>query len=284
MIRAKVLLTALVVLGVMASASAEASHTAATLTIRSATCTGCKWSQGWFKGSVKFSAVVDGASQLQATVRSAKTNKLVIAPRVFSVGAGTFTKTIALSSRPLPTGAYLMGLTGTSGGVSLPAVTKTFAVPTPVEGVADRSYASATKNGKPVKVISGGPHVIYAHFHFLQRPTQASKVQLHMAETELHRRRHGDEEVPRHVLHIRASLGRRLGTRHVLLLPQGLRQARQGPLRPGPLAITPTGNRRRLAQVDRHLVRDVLGEERVRGASCSRRLPSPIITRLPSSA
>ena len=176
MIRAKVLLTALVVLGVMASASAVASHTAATLTIRSATCTGCKWSQGWFKGSVKFSAVVDGASQLQATVRSAKTNKLVIAPRVFSVGAGTFTKTIALSSRPLPTGAYLMGLTGTSGGVSLPAVTKTFAVPTPVEGVADRSYASATKNGKPVKVISGGPHVIYAHFHFLQRPTQASKV------------------------------------------------------------------------------------------------------------
>jgi hypothetical protein len=176
MVRAKVPLTTLVLVGVLASGSAVASDTAPTLTISRANCADCKWRQGWFKGGVRFSAAVSGESQLQATVRSAKTKKLVIRPLTFTVGAGAFTKTIKLSSRPLPTGPYLLELTGTSGGVTLPAATKKFSVPTPVEGVADRSYASATRDGRAVRVIPHGAHVIYARFHFLQPPQKKSKV------------------------------------------------------------------------------------------------------------
>jgi hypothetical protein len=180
MVRAKVPLTALVLTGVLAgvlvSGSAVASKAAATLTIQKASCEGCKWRQGWFKGSVKFSASVSGASQLKAVVRSAKTHKVLIKPLQFSVGAGTFTKTMRLNSRPLPTGSYRVELTGTSGGVTLPQATKSFSVPTPVEGVADRSYATKTRNGSAVRVVPHGAHVIYAHFHFLQRPEKPGKV------------------------------------------------------------------------------------------------------------
>ena len=179
MVRAKVPLTALVLTGVLAgvlaSGSAVASKAASTLTIQKASCAGCKWRQGWFKGSVKFSASVSGASQLQAVIRPAKTQKVLVR-RKFSVGAGTFTKIMRLNSRPLPTGSYLVELTGTSGGVTLPRATKSFSVPTPVEGVADRSYATKTRSGPAVRVVPRGAHVIYAHFHFLQRPEKPSKV------------------------------------------------------------------------------------------------------------
>lgn len=174
MLNKNALLAGLLGVGLLVSGSAVASHEAApTLTIKSAACKSCKWRQGWFTGSVTFSATVTDQSQLQATVRSAKTQKLVVAPRQFSVGAGTFTRSVRLSHRPLP-GTYVLELTGTSGGATLPDARKTFSVPTPVEGVADRGYASATRNG-PAKRVFHRPRVIYAHFHFLQRP-QASKV------------------------------------------------------------------------------------------------------------
>ena len=81
-----------------------------------------------------------------------------------------------------------------------------------------------------------------------------------MAKTELHRRRHGDEEVPRHVYTYVRSLGGALepGTYYCYLkvsgkLAKGLSvRSRSQSLR----------NRRRLAQVDLHLVRDVLGKKR----------------------
>jgi hypothetical protein len=161
------------VIAAVVSGSAVASRQAPTLTITKAACTACKWKQGWFKGRVRFSATVSGQSQLQATVRKLKTGKLVIPPSSFSVGAGTFTKTLKLSSRPLP-GTYVVELTGTSGGVSLPDAKKAFSVPTPVEGVADRSYASLTEHGPAVRVFRH-TRVIYAHFHFLF-PPQSSKV------------------------------------------------------------------------------------------------------------
>lgn len=162
-------------LGVFALAAAgsvaASQRASATLTIDRATCTGCTWRQGWFKGSVEFSATASAAAQVVATIRSAKTKKVITAPRRFSVAAGTFTNTIALSGRPLP-GTYRLGLR--LAGSSANQAEKSFTVPTPVEGVSDRGYASATRDGRAKRVFHR-THKIFAHFHFLVRP-QASKV------------------------------------------------------------------------------------------------------------
>ena len=163
-----VLVCGLVLLGLLASGSAVASRQAGpTLTINNATVT-AKWRESWLKGNVRFSATVSASAQLEATLRSQKTHRLVSRPLDFSVGGGTFTKTIKLSARPVP-GTYRLRITGTSGGTTLPNADRLVSVPAPQEGVVDRSYASKSKNSSAVHVIRGA-HQIFAHFHFLTRP------------------------------------------------------------------------------------------------------------------
>jgi hypothetical protein len=160
---ATVLLGAALLAGSSALASQQAGPT---LTISSTTLK-ASWKEGWFKGSVKFKVSVGGSAQLDASLRSTATHK-VVANMNFSVGSsGSATKTLAFPARPVP-GAYVLDVSGTSGGSSVKA-DRNVTVPTPSEGVVDRSYASKSQSGSSVHVIHHASK-IWATFHFLTRP------------------------------------------------------------------------------------------------------------------
>lgn len=161
-------LVGLALLALLASGAAVASREdQPSVTISSASVS-AKWRQSWLKGHVTFTFVTTAASQLEVTLRSEQTHELNTRPLELSVGAGSFTKTIQLSARPVP-GTYSLRITGTSGGTTIPAVQRLLTIHAPVEGVVDRWYTSRTKDGPPTHVIRGA-HQIFAHFHFLVRP------------------------------------------------------------------------------------------------------------------
>jgi hypothetical protein len=158
------ILAALLGVGLLVSGTALASHRAAsTVTITSAKVT-AKWTESYMKGSLSFTGTSSEAVSVEASVRSVVSHKLVASPLVFTASA-TFSKKIALGARPVP-GPYTLTLANTVGSkLAERAVT----IPAPPEGVVDRAYMSASKNGPHVKVIRNAK-IIYAHFHFAARP------------------------------------------------------------------------------------------------------------------
>lgn len=152
-----------VLVALTAASALAARQTGSAVTINSATVT-AKWHESYVTGNVKFTGSESAAGSLEASLRAVKTGRLV-SVKTFSVGAGTFTHTIALSARPVP-GTYRLRLKETPTGA---AADRNVTIPAPPEGVVDRAYTSGTKNGPPVKVIRNAK-IIYAHFHFVARP------------------------------------------------------------------------------------------------------------------
>jgi hypothetical protein len=152
--------------------AAAAPSGANAVTITSAKVT-AKWHESFLpkgKRKVTFSFTTTEAATYEASVRGVAKGNLVAVKR-FSVGAGTFTRSIELSPRPVP-GAYTLRLkqTPTGAGADFPVV-----IPAPQEGVVDRAYFSRTQTGPRVKVFRGRTSTIIVHFHFVARP-QARKV------------------------------------------------------------------------------------------------------------
>jgi hypothetical protein len=170
----KTLLAGLIGVGLLASGSAVASPRApSAITINSATVT-AKWRESFLiKGGrkVTFSFTTTEPGTLEASVRSVATGRLITEGKVFSVGAGTFTRSIEIGARPVP-GLYRLRLKTTPTG---PGADKNVEIPAPPEGVVDRAYFSRTQTGPRVTVFRGRTSTIVVHFHFVARP-QARKV------------------------------------------------------------------------------------------------------------
>lgn len=122
------------------------------------------WNESYVKGKVTFTATETVAGRIEASLRNVKTGRLMRAKR-FSVGTGSFTNSIPLTSRPVP-GTYRLRLKEfPTGNASDTNVT----IPAPPEGVIDVAYMTSKKKGPRMKVIKNAK-TIYAHFHFAARP------------------------------------------------------------------------------------------------------------------
>jgi hypothetical protein len=158
-------LAGLLGVGLLVCGTALASHrTASAVTITSAKVT-AKWNESYMKGSLSFTGTSDAAIQLEASVRSVVSHKLVAKPLGFTA-SGAFSKKITLGARPIP-GKYTLTLANNFGSKQADRVVT---IPAPPEGVIDDAYMTRTKNGPPAKVIKNAK-TIYAHFHFVARPT-----------------------------------------------------------------------------------------------------------------
>lgn len=158
-------LLAVLGVGLLVSGTAAASHrTESTVTITGTSVT-AKWKESYVKGSVKFSGTETVAGTLEASLRNTRTDRLIAVKR-FSVGTGSFTGSIPLSARPVP-GTYRLRLKEFPTGS---AADRNVVIPAPPEGVIDVAYMTNTKHGSRKKVIKNAK-IIYAHFHFISRPT-----------------------------------------------------------------------------------------------------------------
>jgi len=152
--------------------AAGAAATQQAVTINGAAVT-AKWHESFLvkgKRKVTFSFTTTEATTYEASVRGVAKGNLVAVKR-FSVGAGTFTRSIEIAPRSVP-GKYNLRLKQmpTGAGADRPVV-----IPAPPEGVVDRAYFSRTQTGQRVTVFRGITSTIVVHFHFVARP-QARKV------------------------------------------------------------------------------------------------------------
>jgi hypothetical protein len=151
--------------GLLVCGTAVAAHRASTALAITHTSVSAKWKESYVKGSVEFSGTETVAGQIEASLRNIKSGRLIAVKR-FSVGTGSFTNSIALSARPVP-GTYRLRLKEFPTGA---AADRNVVIPSPPEGVIDKASMSRTKNGTRMKVIRDAK-TIYAHFHFVARPT-----------------------------------------------------------------------------------------------------------------
>lgn len=173
MTRRNALVIGLILAGSAGSGSAAVLRQAdAPLTLDSAAVK-ATWRESRLNGYVTFTATTAAAAQLEASLQSGKTHKLILV-LPFSVQGGTFTKSLTLSGQPLP-GRYKLRLSGTSGDTTLPSVSAVVSIPRPREGVVDAAYTSRAKAGPPARVIRGARQ-IYAHFHFKTNPADRRSV------------------------------------------------------------------------------------------------------------
>jgi hypothetical protein len=141
-----------------------------------------KWQEGWLLPGR--SVVVTGRSDGAATIRAVlqrlgppKTNPVRVNLPIKR--AGTFTLTLPLYARSLP-GRYSLRIIGWGESASIEPVETTVTLPSPVEGVADRSEVGTTPSGpwhvydlrkKTSPVLRGQYKKLYSRFTFLSPPT-----------------------------------------------------------------------------------------------------------------
>jgi hypothetical protein len=157
-------------------AAAAATRRGPTLTVSNVHVQ-ARWREGWFTGSVRFSATVSDPSELTAYVRPAKGGG-VLAKMDYSIAqAGAVTETLPLPARPVP-GTYRLRVFGKSGTTSLPQTQDDFVVPAPVEGLVDKGWISVAKAGRPTpnQSLKGPLREMWVRFHFLVPPTQHPKT------------------------------------------------------------------------------------------------------------
>jgi hypothetical protein len=154
---------AFVVFGVAAQA-----QTAPTATLKSATLSS-KWKESWLTGSVRFSGVVSGPATLRVSLRPRAGGPVAAAVTLPLDQAGPFGGELTLPPRLLPK-VYRLTVSGESEGQQVAPVHRDVVLKAPPEGVVDRAWASATKNGPPIKTLPGNPTSVWAHFHFAVAP------------------------------------------------------------------------------------------------------------------
>jgi hypothetical protein len=158
------LLAGLLGVGLLVSGTALASQqTGSAVSITSASVS-AKWKESYVKGKVSFSGTKSPAGEVEVSLRSVTTNRLIGVKR-FTAPSGSFTNSIALSARPVP-GTYRLRLKEFPTGA---AADREVVVPAPPEGVIDVAYMTSSKNGARMKVIKNAK-IIYAHFHFVAAP------------------------------------------------------------------------------------------------------------------
>jgi hypothetical protein len=162
------LATALTLLSTGERSPAALTQAPATVTLKSVTLTS-KWKESWLTGSVRFSGVVSGPAELRVSLRPKAGGKLAAAVTLPDVQPGPFGGGLTLPNRLLPK-VYRLTVTGESEGQQIAPVHRDVVLRAPPEGIVDRAWASATKNGPPVTTIPGNPSSVWAHFHFVVAP------------------------------------------------------------------------------------------------------------------
>jgi hypothetical protein len=164
------LLAGVLGVGLLVSGSAIASRRAEpSVSLTKATVT-ANWKESFMKGSVSLSGTTTGPVNIEASVRSVASSKLVAAPLTF-FATSTFAKKIKLGARPVP-GSYRLQLADPTTGNKL--TDKIVKIPAPREGVVDTVSFSRTTNGPRVKVFRGTTSKIVVRFHFVARPKARS--------------------------------------------------------------------------------------------------------------
>jgi hypothetical protein len=155
--------SAFVLFGVAAQA-----QTVPVVSLKDATLTS-KWKESWLTGSVRFSGTVTGNADLRVSLRPKAGGKVAAAVTLPSQQPGAFGGGLTLPPRLLPK-VYRLTVSGTSADGEIAPVHRDLTLKAPPEGVVDKAWASATKNGPPVNTIRGNPTSVWAHFHFAAPP------------------------------------------------------------------------------------------------------------------
>lgn len=147
---------------------AAQAQTAPTATLKSATLSS-KWKESWLTGSVRFSGVVSGPATLRVSLRPRAGGPVAAAVTLPLDQPGPFGGELTLPPRLLPK-VYRLTVSGESEGQQVAPVHRDVVLKAPPEGVVDRAWASATKNGPPINTLPGNPTSVWAHFHFAVAP------------------------------------------------------------------------------------------------------------------
>jgi hypothetical protein len=118
-----------------------------------------------------------GVGAVRAVAGAAKPCRLAIGKACsVALGAGTFSKTLALA-RTVPPGTYQLRVTGKAAdGLAVPAQTLTVKVPKPPEGVVDRVWVSVQKKSSPRSGVPRTADQFFVHFRFAALPKRRQLV------------------------------------------------------------------------------------------------------------
>src|SRR5262245_3705144 len=149
--------------GLLVCGAALASQRTGPVTITAASVI-AKWKESFVRGEVSFSGTKTTTGELQVSLRSVATGRVLRTER-FSAEAGSFAGSLRLTARPVR-GTYRLRVKEFPTGA---AADRNVDIPAPPEGVIDKAFVSATKDGPRMKVIKKAK-IIYAHFHFIAPP------------------------------------------------------------------------------------------------------------------
>jgi hypothetical protein len=152
---------------------AAQAQTAPVVVLKGATLSS-KWKESWLTGSVRFSGIVSGPASLRVSLRPRAGGRVAAAVTLPDVQPGPFGGELTLPPRLLPK-VYRLTVSGEGNGEQIAPVHRDVVLKAPPEGVVDRAWASATKNGPPITTLPGNPTSVWAHFRFAV-PPKSGKV------------------------------------------------------------------------------------------------------------
>jgi hypothetical protein len=118
-----------------------------------------------------------GVGAVRAVAGAAKPCRLAVGKGCqLALGAGGFSKTLALARTLLP-GRYELRVAGKAAdGLAVPAQTVTVTVPKPREGVVDRAWVSVRKSSSPRSGVPRTAEQFFVHFRFAALPKRRPLV------------------------------------------------------------------------------------------------------------
>ena len=128
-----------------------------------------RYRQSRLTGAVTTTGRTNLPATLDVRVVTSGPRARVLARLRRAVPAGPFSLRLALPATLVP-GRYVVRIQGTSAGVALPAVQRSFTIPAPPEGVVSRAYAHAAPNGPAALRLRGVRQAVYATFVFASLP------------------------------------------------------------------------------------------------------------------
>jgi hypothetical protein len=133
-----------------------------------------KWTASRVRGTLRVGGTLEAGGRIEVALLR---GRRALQRQVFTLPAGSFTRTVRLTPRLLP-GKLTLRVQGADAGAVLVPVVRTIVLPAPKEGVVERAYISALQRGPAATTLRDKAR-IYATFRFAALPKGSRKITAH---------------------------------------------------------------------------------------------------------